>query len=476
MHFSERYGQVRTQRAGVAKERSDSVSEEVVQCIWYDQLFDTDTLRTDTNLPLIIHSPGWWNRNEGPDFKGAEIEISGKLLNGDVEIHLNHAGWSHHGHHLDARYDNVILHVVLDAAPPRSVALTSEGKELPCLLLPHFLEEDIRDIADRLEVEHYPYQVTSTHGSCSGVMESYGSDRMARLLELSGDWRMLFKARTLRERMDRVGDEQTLYEAFLYACGYSHFKYHFRAIAEALQYDRARQLAEVNAHTLEAAYLQLAGLLPTALPEGSPAVPHFGRLQELLRGRLDGLRPLPLEWKRVGVRPNNNPERRLAGAARLIAKTSTDGMLSALDTIWNQDAKPLVRRRAFEELFAKPTGFWAKHCTWTGKTMQRPSAMIGSGRVRSIIGNVVVPFALAKARRDRDRIREERVMEFFSALPLEPENKIQKIMLPRVFGVGKKPKLNFRTQQGLLQLHMDWCEPNPACRNCQVIRYLDVGK
>ena len=115
---------------------------------------------------------------------------------------------------------------------------------------------------------------------------------------------------------------------------------------------------------------------------------------------------------------------------------------------------------------------WATHCTWTGKKMQTPTAPIGPGRVRSIIGNIFIPAALALARKNRDRAREERVLEFFSTLPKEPDNKIQKIMLPRIFGEAQPPKLDFRTQQGLLQMFHDWCEPNPSCRNCSVVRTL----
>jgi hypothetical protein len=28
-------------------------------------------------------------------------------------------------------------------------------------------------------------------------------------------------------------------------------------------------------------------------------------------------------------------------------------------------------------------------------------------------------------------------------------------------------------QQGLLQMHQDWCESNPSCRDCALIQYLE---
>lgn len=471
--FSERYGQLRTLRAYTAREDRDEVSEHVVQCVWYDRLFRNEGLRTDDGKTLKVVSPGWWNQGEGPDFRGAQLEINGKLHNGDVEIHLAHGDWRQHGHHLDPRYENVLLHVVLERDPPAEPTITLSGRRISSLLLLNYLDEDLGDTAERLALDKYPYQVEGTFGHCAALVEDYGSERVTELLHLAGEWRMVFKARTLRRRMERAGPDQAVYEALLAACGYAPFKRDFEALARQLPYDRARQLALEDALLLEAALMRLGGLLPAQPPEGETAAAHFNRLDALRRDRLDGLRPLPIVWGRTGVRPTNNPERRLAGAARFIARTARDGLVGSLERIWNvAGPSPVERRRAFEDLFPTPMGFWAYHCAWTGKKLARPLSLLGAGRVRSIIGNVFVPAAIALARQRRDRPREERILEFFAALPREPENKIEKVMLPRIFGEKRPPCIDFRTQQGLLQMYHDWCEPNPSCRNCSVIGYL----
>ena len=80
---------------------------------------------------------------------------------------------------------------------------------------------------------------------------------------------------------------------------------------------------------------------------------------------------------------------------------------------------------------------------------------------------------LAMARDSRDRAYEERVLEFFAQLPKEPENRIVKIMMPRVYGDAPPKKVDFRTQQGLIQMYQDWCEPNPSCENCRVMNMLE---
>jgi hypothetical protein len=473
MKFSETYGQVRSRR-GSAREGAETIPESVVQCVWYDQLFSETGLRTDRGQLIKVLSPGWWNHEAGPDFKGAQIEFGGNLRNGDVEIHLTHAAWRQHGHHLDERYDNVMLVVVLDKEPPRDPPVTASGHAIPCLLLGNHLDSDIRELAERLLVEEYPYLASQTFGRCANYVRGQGPGRIEKFLGLAGEWRMLNKARALRERMDRAGEEQAIYEGFLSACGFSHFKHHFQAIARQLPYERARQLGRQDPLLLETAFLQIAGLLPEALPEGTGVAPHYARLRALRRDHLGGLRSLPLAWKRVGVRPNNNPERRLAGAARFLARHASKGLVETLDDLWREDMKPVARRKAFEALFPAPGGFWAAHCTWTGKKMERANAPLGPGRVRSIIGNVFVPAALAAARRERDRIKEERVFAFFAALPKEPDNSVVRIMAPRVFGEGVKPRENFRMQQGLLQMYQDWCEPNPSCHGCTLLQFLDL--
>jgi hypothetical protein len=474
--FSEEYGRLRALRAGAREGPVPAIPENVLQCIWYDRLLAEGDLRVADGRRLQVLSPGWWNHGEGPDFKGAQIELDDVPYMGDVEVHLDHGAWIHHGHQLDARYNDVVLVVALEAAAPACAPVTAAGKRLPVLLLPHYLEEDVHGLADRLAVDDYPYLASNAAGKCSAFVQSYGVKDLARILKLAGDWRVLSKARALRERMEKAGTEQAVYEAFLSACGYSHFKHHFAAIARHLPYDRVRQLARQDALLLETAFLQIAGLLPEALPPGTSAVAHFARLRALRRDRLAGLKSLPLVWRRVGVRPNNNPERRLAGAAHFLSRTAGAGLLAALESIWTEDLRAVERRRAFEGLFPPALGFWASHCTWTGKTLRNPAASLGAGRIRSIIGNVFVPAALAIARRDKDRRREETILEFLSVLPKEPENQVLKIMVPRVLGPAAGRDLDFRMQQGLLQLHQDWCASNPSCQDCAVMQFLTPGQ
>ena len=451
-----------------AREGKAALPEQVVQCVWFDQLFSTEGLTTDQGLPLRIVSPGWWNHGEGPDFKGAQIQFGETVRTGDVEIHLDHAGWRQHGHDSDPRYDNVVLEVVLSSKPPVSPPFTSAGRRIACLLLGKYVMSDLLQLSESLAVEDYPYRVDMSRGHCAQLPQ----EAVRRFALQAGDWRLLHKAKTVRERMERAGPDQAVYEVFLSACGYSRFKHHFRLIARHLPYERAVQLARQDPFLLETALLQIAGLLPESLPGDAGDAVHFKRLATLRKTYLDGLRSLPIAWPRTGVRPTNYPERRLAGAARFLSKASRTGLCALLDEVWREEMSPMERRKQFEGLFPSPMGFWAEHCTWTGKSLGTPIAPLGSGRARSIIGNVFLPAALAAARMRRDIQMEDRVHALYAALPKEAPNHIIEIMLPRAFGERVPKRITFREQQGLLQLYQDWCEPNPSCRNCPAIPHL----
>ncbi|MBL7646395.1 MAG: DUF2851 family protein [Candidatus Hydrogenedentes bacterium] len=460
-------------RDGLTPRAAEAVPERVVQQLWYDRTRNAGLLSTLEGHQLEVVSPGWWNFCAGPDFQGAQLRFNGTLFKGDVEVHLDQAAWRHHGHDRDPRYNNVLLHVLLNSPPNPMPVLTHSGRALPHFVLKSLpsVEESVGQLFD---VEEHPELAPRAHGSCNRFFAQGAPEALTGFLPLAGDWRMLNKARRMEEQIAAVGPDQAAYEAIFGALGYRNFTVPFQRLARALPYERAAQLSRQEPHLLEAALLHLSGLLPDQSTGEAKAVPHLERLHALRAEHLTTLRSLPLEWPLAGVRPNNYPSRRIAGAAGLIGRVARDGLVSSLERLWREHAGPTALRKAFEGIFPRPLGFWSRHYRFDGPTLAKATAVVGTGRVRSIIGNIFVPLALARARMAGDQSWEEQIFTFYRALPLEPDNHVYQRMAPRVLG-DTKLRLNFRLQQGLLQMHEDWCRNNPSCRDCALLAYLERG-
>ena len=88
------------------------MKEDFLHFIWRLSYFSSSALVTTTGESIIIHKTGYWNKDAGPDFKEAIIEIDGIRLAGNVEIHVASGDWFLHRHDTDEAYKTVVLHVV----------------------------------------------------------------------------------------------------------------------------------------------------------------------------------------------------------------------------------------------------------------------------------------------------------------------------------------------------------------------------
>ena len=88
---------------------STDVPEVVLSAAWHAQRFAAPLRTVDGRALDVIHR-GTWTHGFGPDFRDALLLFDGRELRaGSVEVHLRTAGWAHHGHHLDPKYDDVVV-------------------------------------------------------------------------------------------------------------------------------------------------------------------------------------------------------------------------------------------------------------------------------------------------------------------------------------------------------------------------------
>jgi hypothetical protein len=147
--------------------------ESTLQYLWANLVFAQKKLRTESGDILEIFDPGELNHSDGPDFLNAKIKI-GKLIHyGAIEIHWNSKDWFAHKHHLDRKYDNVVLHVV---AEDRSVTpvYTASGFKLPALNVYHQIPANFQSFLQNNSNSTLP---------CAGLITSISQEVFDRQVE-----------------------------------------------------------------------------------------------------------------------------------------------------------------------------------------------------------------------------------------------------------------------------------------------------
>jgi hypothetical protein len=86
-------------------------------------------LRSDMGNSVDVIDAGNWNHLGGPDFLDARVLVDGNLFVGSIELHLKPGEWYAHGHHLDAAYNSVVLHV--SPLPNKRPIVRADGTRVP---------------------------------------------------------------------------------------------------------------------------------------------------------------------------------------------------------------------------------------------------------------------------------------------------------------------------------------------------------
>ncbi len=161
--------------------------EELLHYVWKHKLFPLAPLTTTDGKSVEVVDVGLHNRHAGPDFFNAKVRIDGTLWVGNVEIHDKASDWFVHGHDRDARYDNVVLHVV-DTADV--VVRTSQGATPPQMVL--HVPDRVRDhYQELLAAEDYP--------PCHAVISS-----LPRLTVCS--WLSALQTERLEQKTEAISD------------------------------------------------------------------------------------------------------------------------------------------------------------------------------------------------------------------------------------------------------------------------------
>ncbi len=442
-------------------------SERHLQCVWADAHLRPASLTTRSGEILAVVDPGRWNLEAGPDFLDAVLLLGPerRRIQGDVEIHIRPADWSHHGHADDPRYRRVVAHVTyssgnapVDALPAGTVEISLRE---PLAAIPTFGFESI-------DVTAYPYAaLPDSPRPCAAILQERHPDQLAALLETAGLHRMQLKTERIAARLANSDADDVLYREVLGALGYKQNTAVCRELAERVPFNAIRDLEPLAGYAI---LLGVSGLLPAKpSPRWDAGTREFVRrvwdAWWTAQARWQSKMLEPSEWNLSGVRPQNHPVRRLAAAAAFACHATTPAKrLAAIHT-----SDPAAWRAAIAGLFEAPPplDYWHNRISLASPHRANPIAIIGQTRLSAIGVNVLLPFLEAS---------HISTSALISTLPPEQSNTIIRQTAHALFGRDHNPILyskNGLRQQGLMQIFHDFClSDRSGCQDCPLPKAL----
>jgi len=469
--------------AEASRRRADRVPEKVVQSIWLGGYFRKGDAFTEDGQQVRVVSPGEWNFFEGPDFKGALVQLSGKLTHGDVEIHLGSSDWERHGHNSDPAYGKVMLHVVVENDLDVPFVETSEGDKVPQLVLEQLLDLELGVLSEVVDSEMQPDGALPREPICRFHMRKRWDswERIGRVLDTAGDERMLAKAARLQRTFAEGGIDQAAYELIMECFGYARNKVQFLVLARRVPFRELKRLTgrldrKEKPTSLMALFLGVAGLLHA----GSDG--YFTGLKSKWK-KFDGaLRRRVMsayEWHFVGARPTNSPIRRMAAASQFLATYQEKGLLSsllrAMRALSSGPCSAVALRKTIKQLEKMFTSledeYWSYRLSPKSAPLDKPQRLIGQQRFRAIFVNAIVPLFLLHARNTGNVSLERTTHSLFCAAGKLAPDRITRRVSRLIFGTEDEREIitSARRQQGLHQIYRDFCAfGDDGCRSCAV--------
>lgn len=452
----------------------DKVDEAFVQKLWNEQRFFDTNMEAIDRRAIRVLKPGIWNHNEGPDFMHAEIEIDGKLQIGDVEIHVRSSEWYAHKHHLNSRYNRVILHAVFFNDDFNLRTRLQNGKRISTLELLKWIAVDTGDLYDDPED-------TTEEGICRVTGKQLNMEVLKGVFESLGRERFLEKAESMRLLRTRLDFEQLLYEGIMEALGYARNSKAMRELAQHVPFADLDQKSELE---IQAILFGVAGLLPSQREKPLPTEvindPSIVALEELWSASAYAELPARMTEARWSFtsRPLNHPTRRIAAMSRLIYQCQGSLMMYFLPTC--EKALSAHTERQLRSiitalctlLMLEPTGYWEKHSNF-GLESRRKTALIGKDRALEIIINKILPAAYVWAVEAESRLLQDTVLRLYSAGYKSKGNNIIRKVDEQIFTETQQLRhLNptAKIEQGVIRLYKNYCADR-LCDLCPILEH-----
>ena len=432
----------------VNEPESPFIPEMELQAIWFGGEMGTKFEGT-RGEQIEIRDFGHWNHAAGPDFTEVAVSIDGKIHKGSLEIDLDCKSWENHGHGANREFDNVVLHLFLNQADREFFTRNSQHGNIPQIQLP-------RDLLHHTRVRELP---EAHPGRCLDPLKNMDNDAITSLLESAAQYRIRAKARRIKAMMAATSKNQALFQLFSEALG---FRKNQLPMAILAQRNPIKELLQQPAAHREARLFGSTGFIDAVAPSLQFAEPSAAKyLKQLwhewwkMRPDLEPISQRRINWSLSGSRPLNHPQRRIGAVAAILNNWRK------LDSTWNRPDEKMVGQ------WLKRCGelnhsFWDHHFTLASKSSAKPIKLIGQGRARDILGNVIFPLVIGE---DQSR------WQYYLGMRGSDQNQKLRRAGLRLFGENEKTRKHFTRfyfqQQALLQIFQDFClADDSGCVEC----------
>ena len=415
------------------------MSEELLQFIWQNRLFDKDSLTTHKGEKVEVIHVGSRSTNSGPDFINSRVKIGDKLWAGNIEIHTQASEWFKHGHDADKAYDNVILHVV---KKNNTIIRRSNGEEIPTLELIY---------NSFCELKYEELKSSRNWIPCQKDFHIKDDFLFSSWLERLCIERMEQKADRIRSLLEFYKNdwEQAFYCALATNLGYKINAQPFEMLAKSVPLNTLLRHRD-NLLQIEALLFGQAGFLAASLFDDA----YFNSLKkeyQFLKKKYE-LKPMENHlWQFMRLRPAGFPTVRIAQLASLIFH-SNNLFSKILETTDLSKLRALFR--------VEPSAYWLRHYQFNKQGVSKVKRM-GTDTLDSIIINSIVPFLFCYGLLHTNQKTKDQALEFLSKIDAE-----QNSIVKNWEGIGVKATHAMATQS-LIQLKNEYCS-RYKCLNCQL--------
>lgn len=412
--------------------------EQLLHYVWKHKIFPLKELKTTTGQQVEVIDTRLANTDAGPDFFNAKLKLDGVLWIGNIEIHERSSDWFKHGHHADAGYNSVILHIASEIDTEIS---RSNGERIPQiqLICPEAVRTNYKEL---LETDSYP--------PCYRIIPSlppFTAHSWMTALQME---RFEQKATLLNERLKRCQGnwEDAFFITLARNFGFGLNGDAFETWAHRLPF-RAVDKHRNDLFQIEAIFFGQAGILEDSDGDG-----YYLRLKKeytYLQHKF-GLIPMDASlWRFLRLRPANFPHIRIAQLACLYHRAY--GLLSRImETETLQGVRDILKGGTSE--------YWLTHYTFGGSSPSRPKTLSNTSLDLLII-NTVVTFLYAYGLHKGNRVLCARAGSFLEELKAENN------YITRMWEQCGMKASNAADSQALIQLKKEYCDKK-KCLYCRI--------